>query len=229
MTAQITALSSMATRPILAELARSYEQRIGRRVSIKSVGGVDAARRVRAGEPADVIVLASNMMEQLEGEGHIVSGSRTAFASSGIAIAVRSGVPRPSVDDEESVKQAILKADRFCYSTGPSGDHLKQLCERWGIAGVVSRRAVQAPPGVPVGALVARGDAELGFQQLSELLNVPGLEIVGPLPPEIQAVTVFSAGVSSMSLQPDQARTFIEYLTSPEVVAAKRRHGMQPA
>ena len=229
MTGQITGLSSMATRPILAELARSYEQRTGRRVLIESVGGVDAARRVRAGEPADVIVLASKVMEHLEEEGHIISGSQMAFASSGIAIAVRSGAPRPSVRDEESVKQAILKAHRFSYSTGPSGDHLKQLCDRWGIADVVSHRAVQAPPGVPVGALVAGGDVELGFQQLSELLNVPGLEIIGLLPPEIQAVTVFSAGVSSMSLQHDEARSFVEYLTSPEAEAIKRHHGMEPA
>ena len=145
-------------------------------MAIQSMGGVEAARLVRAGEPADIVVLASKVMEQLEAEGHLVSGSRVGFARSGIAMAVPSGVQRPSVSDEASVKQAILDARKICYSTGPSGDHLMQLWERWGIAGSVSQRALQAPPGVPVGTVVARGDADLGFQQLSELLHVPGIE-----------------------------------------------------
>src|SRR5690349_17669491 len=132
MTGQLTGLSSMATRQILADLAEVYEQRTGRRVVIQSVGGVEATRRVRAGEPTDIIVLASTVMEQLEAEGHLVSGSRVGFARSGIAIAVPTGALRPSIGDEDSVKQAILEAPRLCYSTGPSGDHLKQLWERWG-------------------------------------------------------------------------------------------------
>ena len=193
------------------------------------MGGVEAARRVRAGEPADIVVLASKVMERLEAEGHLVSGSRVGFARSGIAMAVPSGVQRPSVSDEASVKQAILDARRICYSTGPSGDHLKRLWERWGIAGSISQRAIQAPPGVPVGEIVARGDADLGFQQLSELLHVPGIEIVGPLPPEIQAVTVFSAGISTTSSQREEARALVAYLTSPEAEAAKRQHGMETA
>jgi molybdate transport system substrate-binding protein len=229
MAGQITGVSSMATRQILADLAGAYEQRTGRRVAIEAVGGVEAARRVRAGEPTDVVVLASKVMEQLEAEGHLVPGSRADFARSGIAVAVRSDAPRPNIGDEESVKRAILEASKICYSTGPSGDHLKRLWERWGIAEAVSQRALQAPPGVPVATVVARGEADLGFQQLSELLNVPGVEIVGPLPPEIQAVTVFSAGVSSTSSQQDEARALVAYLTSPDADTAKRQHGMEPA
>jgi molybdate transport system substrate-binding protein len=228
MTGQITGLSSMATRQILADLAESYEQRTGCRVTIRSMGGVEAARLVRAGEPTDVIVLASKVMEQLEAEGHLVSGSHVGFARSGIAMAVPSGAWRPSVSDEESVKQAILEARTICYSTGPSGDHLMRLWERWGIAEAVLQRALQAPPGVPVGTVVARGDADLGFQQLSELLHVPGIDVVGPLPPEIQAVTAFSAGVSNTSSQREEARALVEFLTSPEAEAAKRQHGMEP-
>lgn len=228
MTPQITGLSSMATRAILADLAESYEQRSGRRVAIEFVGGVDAARRVRAGDPFDLVVLASAVMEQLEAEGHVTAASRMAFAISGIAMAIPAGMPRPDVEDEEAVKHATLGARKVCYSTGPSGDHLKRLWERWGIADSMAARAVQAPPGVPVGALLARGEADLGFQQLSELMNVPGVEILGPLPPEIQAVTVFSAGVSRASSLPDEARTLIEYLTSAEAAEVKRRHGMQP-
>jgi molybdate transport system substrate-binding protein len=168
-------------------------------------------------------------MEQLEAEGHIVSGSRADFARSGIAMAVRAGAVRPSIDDEESVKQAILRARKVCYSTGPSGDHLRRLWQRWGILDVISERAVQAPAGVPVGTILASGEADLGFQQLSELLHAPGVDIIGPLPPEIQALTVFSAGLSCSSSQLKQAGDLVAYLASPEAEAAKRRHGMEPA
>jgi molybdate transport system substrate-binding protein len=228
MSAQITAISSTATRQILADLVGVYEQRAGCRVAIHSMGGVDAARSIRAGEPTDVIILASNVMEQLEAEGHIVSGSRADFARSGIAMAVPSGARRPRIDNEQSVKQATLNALKICYSTGPSGDHLKRLWQRWGISDAISERAVQAPAGVPVGSLLANGEADLGFQQLSELLHVPGIDIVGPLPPEIQALTVFTAGVSSSSSQLKQAEALVAYLTSPQAEAAKRQHGMEP-
>jgi molybdate transport system substrate-binding protein len=228
MSGQITAISSMATRQILADLVGAYEQRTGCCVEIHSMGGVDAARRIRAGEPTDIVILASNVMQQLEAEGHIVSGSRADFARSGIAMAVPSGARRPRIDNEQSVKQATLQARKICYSTGPSGDHLKRLWQRWGISDAISERAVQAPAGVPVGTIVVRGEADLGFQQLSELLHVPGIDVVGPLPPEIQALTVFTAGVSSSSSQLRQAEALVAYLTSPEAEAAKRQHGMEP-
>ena len=123
----------------------------------------------------------------------------------------------------------MLEARRICYSTGPSGDHLKALCEKWGVADSVLGRALVAPPGVPVASLVARGDADLGFQQLSELMGQPGIEIVGPLPPEIQSVTVFSAGVSSKSAEHEAARALVAYLASAETGDTKRRYGMEPA
>jgi molybdate transport system substrate-binding protein len=226
---QIAGISSMATRQIIADLVGVYEKRTGGRVAMQSMGGVEAARRVRAGEPTDVIILASNVMEQLEAEGHVVAESRADFARSGIAMAVPSGARRPRIDDAESVKQAMLNARKICYSTGPSGNHLRQLWERWGFLDAMSERAVQAPPGVPVGTIIAAGGADLGFQQLSELLHVPGIDIVGPLPPEIQAVTVFSAGVGRASSQPEQVEALVAFLTSPEAAAAKRQHGMDPA
>lgn len=219
----------MATRQILADLASSYEQWAGRSPSIIPMGGVDAARLIRAGGPVDVVVLASNVMAQLEREGHLVSGESAAFARSGMAVAVRSGALRPSIADEGSVKRATLEAHKICYSTGPSGDHLKQLWERWGIGDAVAQRAIQAPPGVPVGEIVARGQADLGFQQLSELLHLPGIDIVGPLPPEIQTLTIFSAGVGRASSHIEEAREFVSYLTSIDAEAAIRRHGMEPA
>jgi molybdate transport system substrate-binding protein len=229
MSHRIAGLSSMATRHILADLARDYERRSGTRVDFRSMGGVEAAKLVRAGEPADVVVLASKVMRGLEAEGHIAEGSIVDFARSEIAIAFGAGAQPPAVDSEQAVRQVMLAAKRVCYSTGPSGDHLKALCEKWGMAESVLGRALVAPPGVPVASLVARGDADLGFQQLSELIGQPGIEVVGPLPPEIQAVTVFSAGLSATSAEPEAARAFLAYLASVETGDAKRRHGMEPA
>ena len=229
MSARIAGLSSMATRRILAELARDYEQRNGVAVDIRSMGGVEAVKLARAGEPVDLVVLAKKVMETLEAEGWVAQGSIKDFARSEIAIAVPAGAPGPAVGSEQAVRQAILEARRVCYSTGPSGDHLKALCEKWDFVDSVLKRALVAPPGTPVASLVARGDADLGFQQLSELVGQPGVEVVGPLPPEIQSVTVFSAGVSTRSAQPEATRAFIAFIASGEAAETKRRHGMEPA
>jgi molybdate transport system substrate-binding protein len=216
----------MATRHILADLAGDYEARHGTRVEIRSMGGVEAAKLARANEATDIVVLASKVMGVLEAEGHLVKGGTRDFARSEIGVAVRAGSVLPGIVDEPAVKQAMLDAQKICYSTGPSGDHLKALCEKWGVA---PERVLIAPPGVPVATLVANGDADLGFQQLSELIGQPGIEVVGPLPPDIQAVTVFSAGISINSQHPEGARGFVAYLASVETEGAKRRHGMEPA
>jgi molybdate transport system substrate-binding protein len=174
-------------------------------------------------------VLASKAMQSLEAEGYLAKGGIWDFARSEIGVAVAAGLPRPSIECEQAVRQAMLEARRICYSTGPSGDHLKPLCEKWGATDSVLARALIAPPGVPVATLIARGDADLGFQQMSELIGQPGVDVVGPLPPEIRAVTVFSAGVSSRSADPAAAEVFIANIASAEGGDTKRRHGMEPA
>lgn len=219
----------MATRQLLADLARSFEQTAQWNVEIESMGGVDAARVVRGGKGIDVIILASNVMEQLENEGWIVPSTRSGVARSGVAIAVRSGLPHPAIASEEDVKQAVLGAGKICYSSGPSGDHLKRLFARWNIAEQIAEHTVEAKPGVPVGEFLARGDADLGFQQLSEFLGVDGIDIVGPLPADIQTMTVFTAGVGTRSAHPDAARAFVAHLISPETQAAKQQLGMESA
>jgi molybdate transport system substrate-binding protein len=225
MNGRLTGLSSMATRHILADLARDYEASQRIHVEIRSMGGVEAAKLARAGEATDIVVLASKVMASLEGEGRLAKGGTMDFARSEIGIAVRAGSALPSVASEQAVKRVMLDARRICYSTGPSGDHLKALCETWGVP--LSRTLV-APPGVPVATLVANGEADLGFQQLSELIGEPGIEVAGPLPAEIQAVTVFSAGVSATSREPAAARALVAYLASDATRAAKRRYGMAP-
>jgi molybdate transport system substrate-binding protein len=227
-TAALKGISSMATRLILGELARRYAAETGVAVDIRSMGGVDAARLVRDGEAVDLVVLASNVMAQLETEGHVRPGSVCGFTRSGMAIAVRAGAVHPDIGSEDGVRSAVLAARRVGYSTGPSGDHLLGLCARWGVP-ADSDLLIKAPPGVPVGKLVADGDVELGFQQLSELIHVSGLEVVGPLPPEIQTVTTFSAGVGARSSRPAETGPLIAFLASPKADAIKREQGMEPA
>lgn len=227
--ATVTGISSMATRPLLARLAALYEHETGARVSITSIGGVDAARRVRNGEPFDFVVLASDAIEQLAADGRVDAGSRVDVARSGIAVAVASGATRPEIGTEAALRDAILRAGRIGYSTGPSGMHLTRLFVRWGIADAIAPRIVQAPPGVPVGQLIADGDVELGFQQLSELMHAPGIDVAGALPDEVQAVTVFAAAICGTASDRAAAARFLAYLASPQADCVKSQYGMAPA
>jgi molybdate transport system substrate-binding protein len=219
----------MATRQVLGELTAAYEQRSGRSVQIESVGGVDAARRVQAGEPFDVVVLASDAIDKLAAGGSVSAGSKIDLVRSPVAVAVRAGAHRPDVGSEDGLRRAVQAAATIGYSTGPSGVALMRLFERWGIAGEIAQRLVQAPPGVPVGALVANGEVALGFQQLSELIHLEGITVLGQLPDASQIITIFSGAACTGSAQAEAVRSMLAFMASPEVAAVKRRHGMQPA
>lgn len=219
----------MATRQVLTELVQAWRQRSGQQVAIESVGGVDAARRVAAGEPFDFVVLAADAIDKLVASGQVVAGSRVDLVESGVAVAVRAGTVRPDITSEEALKRAVLAAPTVGYSTGPSGVALVKLFERWGIAQDLQGRLVQAPPGVPVGALVARGEVALGFQQLSELIHLEGITVVGPMPAAVQINTIFSGGLCAASSRPGAVRELLAFMASPEGDAAKRRNGMEPA
>ncbi len=218
----------MATRQVLTELASAGQAVTGVPLELESVGGVDAAKRVQAGELFDVVFLASDAIDKLLAAGHLVAGSRVDLVHSGVAVAVQEGAAAPDISSEAAVRAAVLAAATVSYSTGPSGVALAKLFERWGIAAEIESRIVQAPPGVPVGALVARGEVALGFQQLSELIHVQGIHIVGPLPPDIQITTTFSAAIGSQSSQSDAVRALLGYMASPQGDAAKLRQGMEP-
>ena len=219
----------MATREILAELVASYQTTTSHPVIAEAGGGVDVARRVQAGEAFDVVVLAANAIEQLITDGKLLAGSRVDLVKSGVAIAVRAGATMPDIATEDDVKRAVLAAHTISYSTGPSGVYLLELFERWGILETIQPRTVQAPPGIPVGSLVAKGEVSLGFQQLSELINLQGITVVGPLPPAIQTITTFCAAVSATSQQVPKAAALIAFMAAPAAAAAKRKQGMEPA
>ena len=235
MTQAIRIISSMATKQLLADLIVLYQQTQRQsnpksqpqEIALESVGGVDAAKRVQAGEPFDIVALASNAIDQLIAAGKVVAGSRVDIVNSGVAVAVRAGAEHPDISTEAAVKQAVLNARTLGYSTGPSGVQLAKLFERWGISAQIQSRIITAPPGVPVGSLVAKGEVALGFQQLSELVNQPGIDVLGPLPPAIQITTTFSAGLAATSTQPEAVRSLLAFFASPATVDIKRRNGME--
>ena len=222
-------ISSMATRQVLAELLAAHQRAGGAPAVLEAVGGVDAARRVQDGEAFDVVALASNALDALEAAGRLVPGSKVDLMRGGVAVAVRAGASRPALQDEAAVKAAVLAAHSIGYSTGPSGTLLMKTFERWGIAEEISSRLVQATPGIPVARLVAEGQVALGFQQLSELLHVPGIDIVGPLPAGVQIMTTFSAAIAATCSQPESARALLAFMASPAAADAKQRQGMEPA
>lgn len=223
----LRAISSMATRAVLAELVQAWQQQGGRAVALESVGGVDAARRVEAGEALDLVLLAHDAIARLVAGGHAVAGSAVDWVRSSTAVAVRAGAELPDIATEAALRAAVLAAPSIGYSTGPSGKALLQLFARWGITEQVQPRLVQARPGVPVGQLVAQGDAALGFQQRSELMHVPGLTLVGELPAAVAIDTIFSGAVVAGSRDADAARAFLAFLAGPQAAQAQQRQGMR--
>ncbi len=220
----------MATKALLVELAQAYQVKTGVRVEVESVGGVDAAKRVQAGEMLDVVLLGSDAIDRLMASGHVVTNSRCDWVRSPIAVAIRTGDVKPDIQSESALKTAVLASPSLSYSTGPSGVYLEKLFERWGIAEQIKSRIVVPPPGTPVGALVAQGNAALGFQQLSELISLPGIDVLGTLPEEVAYITIFSAGVCAAIANDSQrvntVHSFIQFLASSEVEPHKLKQGM---
>jgi molybdate transport system substrate-binding protein len=229
MTQPLKLISSMATRELLAEMVSLYQRQSGQSIISEAAGGVDVAKRVQAGEAVDVVVLAGNAIDKLIADNKLLAGSRVDLVRSGIAVAVKQGSEAPDIQSEDAVKNAVQTARTLSYSTGPSGVYLEKMFERWGILEAIRPRIVVPPPGVPVASLVAGGSVELGFQQLSELMNVPGVRVVGPLPPAIQSMTIFSGGVAAGCGNPSAARALLDYMASPALSELKRRQGMEAA
>ena len=220
----------MATKALLADLTHAYQVETGVVVQIESVGGVDAAKRVQAGEVFDMVLLAADAIERLIASGHVQQGSRNDWVRSPVAVAVQAGTVHPDLSNEAALKAAVLASPSLSYSTGPSGVYLEKLFERWGIADQIKTRIVVPPPGTPVGALVAKGQAALGFQQLSELISMPGIDVLGTLPEDVAFITTFSAGIAQI-ITNDTSRvaavqSFLQFLASPRVEDIKRKQGM---
>lgn len=228
---QLKGISSMATRALLAQLCEAYAKQTGIDVLIESVGGVDAAKRVAAGEGFDVVILGSDAIDKLIASGHVIAGSRVDVVRSPISVAIKKGAPRVDISSASSLKASVLAASSISYSTGPSGVYLAQLFEKMGLGEVVKAKTVVPPPGVPVGSLVAKGEVDIGFQQSSELINLPGIDIVGNLPDEVAYITTFSAGIptSSSPASREAIAQFLSFANSAQAVPLKQSQGMNPA
>jgi molybdate transport system substrate-binding protein len=213
-------------------LVPQFERATGHTVTTDAIStgiGEDSiASRVRRGEPVDVLILTRAALDELITEGRVVAASRVDLARSSIGMAVRRGAPKPDISSVDALKRALLQAKSIAYSAQVSGVYLStELFPRLGIADEVKKKSRRVEMG-RVGTVIARGEAEIGFQQISELLEVPGIDYVGPLPAEVQRVTVFSAGVSTGARSLGAARALIEFLASPTGTDIMAKSGLDP-
>jgi molybdate transport system substrate-binding protein len=224
--AEIKVMLSAAFKEAYLELVPQFERASGYKVESLWVPSVQMMTRLKGGESVDLVILSAASLDEIRKAGLV--SDRTDLARSGIGVAVKSGARRPDISSGEAVKRAVLAAKGIAYSTGPSGIYLMGLFQRMGIAEAIKSKVKQVQ-GEPAGGVVARGEAEIAFQQVSELLPVPGIDLVGPLPADIQQITVFSAGLYAAAKQPDAARALVKFLTAPAAAPVIRKKGMEPA
>ncbi len=231
--AEIRVVSSGGFAAAFRALAPAFERATGHTLVTgwgPSMGQtVDAVpARLARGEPIDVLIMVGDALGQLVEQGTVAADSRADLARSGIGVVVRAGAPRPDIGSADAVRRALLAAKSIAYSDSASGVYIeREMLPRLGIADQLVGRA-RMIPAEPVGAVVARGEAEIGFQQISELRPIRGIDLVGPLPPGLQRVTVFSAGALARSREPDAARALIRFLASPAAAGAIVDSGMEP-
>ena len=223
--AEIKVLSSLAHREAYLEIVPQFERAGGHTVTTTWTGTVDILKRIGAGEVFDLVIVSSAAVDDLIKQGRLI-GNRIDLAKTGIGVAVRAGAARPDISSAEALKRALLAAKTIGYSTGPSGAYLGTLFERMGIADAAKAKTRQVPSGGTVGPIIASGEAEIGFQQISELVHVPGVDFVGPLPPEVQHVTVFSCAIPENGRNPGPARELVATLTATSADPIFKKHGL---
>jgi molybdate transport system substrate-binding protein len=227
---EIKVLSSIATREAYLELVPQFEKVSGHEVVTAWSGTTAIMQTMAAGnEQHDLVVISSTEMEELTKQGKIVAGSRADLSKSGIGIAVKAGAKRPDVSTPDALKKALRAAKTVGYTSGPSGVYMAGLVERMGIAAEVKAKFRSVPSGGTIGTIVASGNCEIGFQQVSELVHIPGVDYIGPLPAEVQRVTIFSIGLQTGAPHPAEAKALVAFLTTPAAVAVMQKHGLEPA
>jgi molybdate transport system substrate-binding protein len=227
--AEINVISTQATEEAYKELVAQFEKATGHKVTTFFSGTLNVQKKLAAGEPYDLILMAGPAIDEQIKLGKAVAGSRVDLAKSGTGLAVRKGAAKPDISSADALKKTLLTAKSIGYSTGPSGLYMLSVFEKLGIAEQVKGKLRQTPSGVFVGTLIASGDAEIGFQQISELVHFAGIDYVGPLPGELQRMTMFSTGIHSGAKQADAARALVKFLTAPAAAAVIRKHGLEPA
>lgn len=229
MASTLKILSSNSIRAVMDELIPQFERAHGIGVSVSYDPAKVMLGRIAKGETGDLAITGSGAIDELVKQGKILPGSRRVLARCRVGVAVRAGKPRPDIGTVESLKRALIAAKSVAYTQeGASGMHFSGLIERMGIAEQVKAKAVRQPGGL-IGELVAAGKAEVAIQQVPELLAVPGIELVGPLPAEIQLVTVTCAGLFAGSKQAQAAQSFIDFLSKPASMRVMQARGLEPA
>lgn len=226
--AEIKVLSTQATEQSYRELIPLFEKATGHKVTTIFTGTLDADKRIAAGEQYDLLIMSQTSIDQHVKGGKVVQGSRVDLARSGVAVGVKAGAPKPDISTVDALKRTILNAKSIGYSTGPSGNIVISLFERLGVADQVKPKLKQTATGVFVGSIIASGEVEIGFQQVSELSQYAGVDYVGPLPAPVQSYTVFSSGILSDAKEPDPAKALVRHITSPAAGAVYRKRGMEP-
>jgi molybdate transport system substrate-binding protein len=226
--AEIKVLSTQATEEAYRELVPQFEKATGHKVTTVFTGTLDANKRLAAGEAYDLLIMSGPSIEEHIKGGKVVPGSRVDLAKSGVGVGVKAGARKPDISTSEAVKKTLLAAKSIGYSTGPSGNYVVSLFQRMGIADEIKGKLKQTPTGVFVGSIIASGEAEIGFQQVSELSHFAGVDYVGPLPADIQQYTMFSSGIIARTKEAEAARALVKFITSPEAAAAFKKRGMEP-
>jgi molybdate transport system substrate-binding protein len=226
--AEIKVIGSPGFREAYNELVPAFEKATGNRVTTTWDGVNNVAKRVAGGETADIVILPVAQIEDLIKQGKLVAAGRVDVAKSGIGVAVRAGASKPDISSGEAIKNALLKAKSIAYSTGPSGAHMARLIQQWRIADAVKSKIVVAPTNTPVGEMIARGDAEIGFQQVSELVRIKGIDYLGPLSADVQETTVFAAALHRSTTAPDAAKALVKFLSAPAAAPIIKKTGMDP-
>jgi molybdate transport system substrate-binding protein len=226
--AGIKVLSTQATEEAYRELVPRFEKATGHKVTTVFTGTLGAQKRLADGESYDMIIMAGPAIDAQIKAGKAVAGSRVDIAKSGVAVGVPKGAPKPDISTTEALKKTLLAAKSIGYSTGPSGIYMISLFERLGLTDQVKDKLKQTPTGVFVGTLIDGREVELGFQQVSELGNFPGVDYVGPLPADVQQTTVFSSGIIVDAKEAEAAKALVKFLTTPEAGGAFKKRGMEP-
>jgi molybdate transport system substrate-binding protein len=225
--ADITVLATPGVKEAYAELVPLFEKAASHKVKTTWAGTVDVMKRMKAGEVFDAVILASDSLDELIDTSRVMAGSRADVARSGVGVAVKAGAPKPDISSADALKKTLAAAKSVAISSGPSGVYLNGLFERMGVMAELKPKLKVTPPGANVGETVAKGEVEIGFQQVSELIHYPGVAFLGPLPADIQKVTIFSGGVPVTSREPDAARAFLQFLAAPERQDVLNKHGLQ--
>src|SRR5471030_2700370 len=226
--AEITVLSTQATEQAYRELLPQFEKATGHTVKISYTGTLDAKKRIAAGEFFDLLIMASPEIDAFIASGTLAPASRIDIAKSGVGIGVKAGAPKPDISTTEAFKKTLFAAKSIGYSTGPSGNYVIGLFDKMGIAAEVKPKLKQTPTGVFVGTLVASGETEIGIQQVSEMSHYPGVDYVGPLPADIQKMTIFTSGIAANAKQPEAAKALVKFTTTPAAGEAFKKRGMEP-